>query len=109
MKTNFKLSSKMHILIIVSTVLIAIGLAVGLICEFVADGFFNYGADWASYKSITVSYNRIDGEEVVRPGSPEFFGLDLDKTKELGLYIPSVKDSQKTDVKKACRRGKKPA
>ena len=56
-----------------------------------------------------VLYGKIDGEEVVRPGSPEFFGLDLDKTKELGLYIPSVKDSQKTDVKKACRRGKKPA
>lgn len=56
-----------------------------------------------------VLYGKIDGEEVVRPGSPEFFGLDLGKTKELGLYIPSVKDSQKTEVKRACRRGKKPA
>ena len=35
-----------------------------------------------------VLYGKIDGKEVVRPGSPEFFGLDLPKTKELGLYLP---------------------
>ena len=35
-----------------------------------------------------VLYGKIDGKEVVRPRSPEFFGLDLSKTKELGLYLP---------------------
>ena len=35
-----------------------------------------------------VLYGKIDGKEVIRPGSPEFFGLDLSKTKELGLYVP---------------------
>lgn len=54
MKTNIKLSSKMHLFIIISCAVVAIGLMVGLICRFVADGYFNYGADWASYKSVTV-------------------------------------------------------
>lgn len=54
-----------------------------------------------------VLYGKIDGEEVVRPGSPEFFGLDLDKTKELGLYVPpTVKEPKKPKVK---NKGKKTA
>ncbi len=54
-----------------------------------------------------VLYGKIDGQEVVRPGSPEFFGLDLDKTKELGLYVPpSVKEPKKPKVK---NKGKKTA
>lgn len=61
MKTNnLKLSSKMHLLIIVSCIVIAIGLAVGTVCQFVAGGFFNYGGDYASYKSVTVEYEDID-------------------------------------------------
>ena len=47
--TNLKISAKMHILIIVSSVLIALGIAVGLICEFGADGDFTYGDDYKSY------------------------------------------------------------
>lgn len=69
MKTNLKLSSKMHLFIIISTVIIALGMAVGTICHFVANGFFNYGDDYASYSSVTVSYADIDfsgtGEEPV--------------------------------------------
>ena len=34
-----------------------------------------------------VLYGKLEGKEVVRPGSPEFFGLDLKRTKELGLYL----------------------
>ncbi len=60
MKTKLNISCKMHILIIVSSVLVAIGLMVGLICQFVADGFFNYGSDYESYKSVTVSYEDVD-------------------------------------------------
>ncbi len=57
---NLKLSSKMHLLIIISSVVIAIGLAVGIICQFVANGFFNYNDDYANYKSVTVDYEDID-------------------------------------------------
>ena len=60
MKTDFKLSSKMHLFIIVSSIIIAIGAAVGTICQFVANGYFNYGADWESYRSVTVSYSCVD-------------------------------------------------
>ena len=59
----------MHLLIIISSVVIALGLAVGIICQFVADGFFNYSDDYAIYKSVTVKYEDIDfsgsGEEPV--------------------------------------------
>lgn len=60
MKTNLKLSSKMHLFIIISSVLIALGIMVGVICHFVANGYFNYGGDWASYKEVTVSYAYVD-------------------------------------------------
>ncbi len=60
MKTDFKLSSKMHLFIIISSIIIAIGAAVGTICQFVANGYFNYGADWESYRSVTVSYSCVD-------------------------------------------------
>lgn len=50
----------MHIFIIISCVLIALGIAVGTICQFVAGGFYNYGADWSSSKSIIVEYENID-------------------------------------------------
>ena len=41
--TKLKLSSKMHVMIIVSAVIIAVGLAMGLIFQFVSNGYFNYG------------------------------------------------------------------
>ena len=67
MKTNFKLSSKLHLFIIISSLIIALGLAVGTVCHFVADGYFNYGSDWGSYKSVTVSYENVEfsSEETV--------------------------------------------
>lgn len=60
MKTNLNLSSKMHIFIIVTSVIIAIGVAVGVICHAVAGRYFNYYGDLASYKSVTVTYSDID-------------------------------------------------
>ena len=50
-------------MIIVSALVIAIGLAVGLICEFVADGYFNYGNEYRSYQSVTVEYSFLDFQE----------------------------------------------
>ena len=60
MKTNFKLSSKMHIFIIISVVIIAIGTLVGTVCHFVAGGYFNGGEDYSNYKCVTVSYEYVD-------------------------------------------------
>ncbi len=58
--TKFKLSSRMHILIIISSLIIAVGLAMGLVFEFVSDGYFNYGGEYASYKSVVVNYAYVD-------------------------------------------------
>ena len=38
-----------HIALIITVVIIAIGMAVGTICHFVSNGFFNYGDEFASY------------------------------------------------------------
>ncbi len=57
---KIKLSSKMHLFIIISSVLVALGLAVGIICQFAAGGFFNYNQDLASEKTVTVSYEYVD-------------------------------------------------
>lgn len=54
--TKFKVCAKIHLFIIISAIVIAIGLAVGTICHFCAGGFFNYGGEFSSYKSITVNY-----------------------------------------------------
>ncbi|MGN0806864.1 MAG: hypothetical protein ACI4MN_00255 [Candidatus Coproplasma sp.] len=54
--TNLKVCKKLHIFIFISVIFITIGMAVGTICHFVANGFFNYGGEFASYKSITATY-----------------------------------------------------
>lgn len=60
MKTDFRYSAKMHLFIVISCIVIAAGIAVGICCQFMAEGYFNYGADWSSYKSVTVSYENVD-------------------------------------------------
>lgn len=60
MKTNFKLSSKMHLFIIVSCIIICAGLIVGVACQLFGGKYFNYGADWSSYTNVTVSYENVD-------------------------------------------------
>ena len=40
----------MHIMVAVSALIVAIGLAVGLVCQFIAGGFFNYGEEYKSFK-----------------------------------------------------------
>ncbi|MDE6868280.1 MAG: hypothetical protein K2J83_03955 [Clostridia bacterium] len=62
--TNLKISAKMHIMVIVSAVIIALGIAVGCICHFLAGGYFNFSGEYSSYKSVTVSYVVLDyGDE----------------------------------------------
>lgn len=53
----------MHVMIIVTAIIVAAGIAVGLICQFVAGGYFNYGADYKSYDSVVVTYAYIDYKE----------------------------------------------
>ena len=73
--TNLKISAKMHIMIIVSAVIIALGIAVGCVCHFVADGYFNYSGEYSSYKSVTVSYVILDKDD----GLLEFCDKQFDK------------------------------
>lgn len=47
-------------MIIVSAIVMAIGIAVGVVCQFVSNGYFNYGSEYASYSSVVVDYAYID-------------------------------------------------
>lgn len=61
--TKLKLSSKMHLLIIISVILFAVGMAIGTIFHFTGSGFFNYGDEFSSYKNITVDYVYLGAEQ----------------------------------------------
>ncbi|MDE7087212.1 MAG: hypothetical protein K2O67_03365, partial [Clostridia bacterium] len=61
--TKFKVCSKIHLFIIISVLFIAIGMAVGTICHFCANGFFNYGGEFASYTSVKVTYTVSENSE----------------------------------------------
>ncbi|MGN0823675.1 MAG: hypothetical protein ACI4MB_01250 [Candidatus Coproplasma sp.] len=54
--TNLKVCKRLHVFIFISVLFIAIGMAIGTICHFVANGFFNYGGEFSSYKSISATY-----------------------------------------------------
>lgn len=54
--TKFKPASRLRIFAIISCALIIIGLALGTVFHFIGNGFFNYDGEYASYKSISVSY-----------------------------------------------------
>ena len=58
-----KLSSKMHILIVISSIIIALGLALGLIFHFTSGSFFNYGGDYKTVNTVTVNYALADQSE----------------------------------------------
>lgn len=60
---KFKFSSGMHIMVAVSALIVAIGLAVGLVCQFIAGGFFNFGEEYKSFNSVVVDYAYIDFPE----------------------------------------------
>lgn len=67
--TKFKVCSKIHLFIIISVILIAIGMAVGTACHFCANGFFNYGEEFSSYKCVTVTYytSEYKDADAIRP------------------------------------------
>lgn len=69
-----KYSKLSTLLAIVSAAIIIIGMAVGTLCHFIADGFFNYGGEYTQYNSVTVNYLFIDNdqEEVAQECKKQF-------------------------------------
>lgn len=65
MMTNFRVSSKMHLFIIISVIIVVIGLAVGLVCQFTGSSFFNPGTDYSSYRAVRVEYSVFSDEAEV--------------------------------------------
>lgn len=66
--SNFKPTNKFKIIAILSCAIIIIGFALGTVFHFVSNGFFNYGGEYSSYKSVTVSYLVLEinaGEEKI--------------------------------------------
>lgn len=53
---NFKITSKMKLLAIISSIIIVVGLALGTVLHFTGSGFFAFGGEYTEYKSVTVSY-----------------------------------------------------
>ena len=77
--TKFKVCSKIHLFIIISCIFIIVGLAVGTICHYISNGFFNYGGEFASYKSVTVTYYNSeykDADEIKPLCDEQFKGLN---------------------------------
>lgn len=54
--TNLKLTSKMRLFAIISSVIIVLGMALGTVFHFTSGKFFNYSGEYSSCKSITVNY-----------------------------------------------------
>ena len=51
----------MHLFIIITSAVVALGIMMGLIFQFaVGSGYFNFSDDLASYKSVTATYSNID-------------------------------------------------
>ena len=61
--TNLKLSSKMHIMVALTAAIIAIGFAMGMIFQFVANGYFNYGQENSSYQTVVVDYAVVEFDD----------------------------------------------
>ncbi len=73
---NFVFSSKFKIFAIISAILIVAGMALGTALHFVQGTFFNYGGEYADYKSVTVSYYWVEfsGKDDVEKLCNEQFG-----------------------------------
>lgn len=61
--TKLKVTSKFRLFVIISIALMVIGMAMGTIGHFLWKGFFNYGDEFSSYKSIVVRYSVAEHTE----------------------------------------------
>lgn len=86
--TKFKVCARIHLFIIISCIVIAIGMAVGTICHYVSNGFFNYGSEFASYKCVTVTYYNSEYKDAdeIKPLCDEQF-------KGFNAYEVSISDT----------------
>lgn len=57
---KMKISCKMHIFIILSTIFIALGLASGIVFQFISNGYFNYSNEYSDYNCVVVDYAYVD-------------------------------------------------
>lgn len=64
---KLKVCPKIHLFIIISCLFIAIGMAVGTICHFVSNGFFNFGGEFSSYNSVSIAYDSVRDADTVKP------------------------------------------
>ncbi len=46
--------------LIICTVIIVAGMAIGTVCHFLAGGFFNYGEEFSSYNSVVINYSTAE-------------------------------------------------
>lgn len=66
--TDKKTSFRFKLFLIISTVLLALGMALGTVGHFVWNGFFNYGDEFSPYKSVVVRYSAAEyTEDMVKP------------------------------------------
>ena len=84
-----------HIVLIVSVIIMAIGMAVGTVCHFVSNGFFNYGDEFSSYKSIEVTTSAVEdvnGNTLLEVANEELASLgayEVSFSKSTG-YLPNT-------------------
>lgn len=72
--TKLKVSSKFRLFVIISLALIIIGMAIGTVGHFVWNGFFNYGHEFDSYKSVVIRYSSAEyTEDTVKPVCEDAF------------------------------------
>ncbi len=66
--TEFKFSSKFKLFAIICALIIAVGMAMGTVGHFIWNGFFNFGDEFAAYKSVVVRYAAAEySEDDVKP------------------------------------------
>lgn len=58
--TKLKVTSKFKLFLIISIAIIVVGMAIGTVGHFVLNGFFNYGEEFAPYKSVVVRYSSAE-------------------------------------------------
>ena len=61
--TKLKVAAKFKLFLIISIAIIVIGMVMGTVGHFALNGFFNYGDEFSSYKSIVVRYSITEHTE----------------------------------------------
>ncbi len=84
-----KIIKMRHLAVIIGIIIIAIGMAVGTVCHFVGGGFFNYGGEFASYKSVEITSSVPED-----PDGKVILEIAEDKLGSLGAYNVSFSEGQ---------------